>query len=414
MLPFRPIMSTEKKSPFVKVDELMPKVSLEQAAAYYGVKLPELKRIGSETRSACFLHCGKTEPTGDRVLAIQTDHPARQWHCHKYGCHRGGNLIGLCDLMKPGGAGEGKPRGERFKSIATDLLAMASGSSPATPTEQPPSPAPLQPPKQEPAINIPLSQSDNERARALVELDLKFVLDPASMSPAASAYFRRRDYLSPEVCQTFRMGFLPRDTGGDSAGGTLRGQIIYPYLDENGELLCWFGRDPLFEQKYQEWKAGQQENDAPAKFRFVKGFHRGLEIWNQDKLKEADAQASLQRYGLILTEGPNDAMRLHTLGVAAVSLCSNAITRDQAAKVARLARQYGNGIITILLDNDPEGERGMKLALGYLAQLAPVRLAWTPSMYEGRFQNRQPESLSMEEWQLIADHLQKQAPSSGE
>ena len=40
-------MAPDRKS-FVNVDELMPKISLEQAAAFYGVELPELKRVGAE------------------------------------------------------------------------------------------------------------------------------------------------------------------------------------------------------------------------------------------------------------------------------------------------------------------------------------------------------------------------------
>ena len=91
-------MAPEKKSSFVKVDDLLPQVTLEQAAAFYGVELPELHVVGSETRTKCFLNCGRAQETGDRALAIQTDHPAKQWHCHQYGCGKGGNLISLIDL----------------------------------------------------------------------------------------------------------------------------------------------------------------------------------------------------------------------------------------------------------------------------------------------------------------------------
>src|SRR5437870_393610 len=84
-----PAMAPERK-PFVNVDELMPQVSLEQAALFYGVQLPELKRVGAETRTACFLLCGKDKETGDRALAIQTDDPSKKWKCHQYGCTKGG------------------------------------------------------------------------------------------------------------------------------------------------------------------------------------------------------------------------------------------------------------------------------------------------------------------------------------
>jgi hypothetical protein len=59
----------EKKG-FINVDELMPQITVEQAVNFYNVPLPDLKKIGSETRTACFLNCGKKTPTGDRALAI--------------------------------------------------------------------------------------------------------------------------------------------------------------------------------------------------------------------------------------------------------------------------------------------------------------------------------------------------------
>src|SRR4051812_38188829 len=102
-------MPPEKKS-FVNVDELLPRVSLEQAAAFYGATLPELRRVGSEVRARCFLNCGRTSETGERALAIQTEHPARQWTCHQAGCGKGGNLVSLCDLLKPGASAGGRPR----------------------------------------------------------------------------------------------------------------------------------------------------------------------------------------------------------------------------------------------------------------------------------------------------------------
>ena len=76
-------------------------------------------------------------------------------------------------------------------------------------------------------------------------------------------------------------------------------------------------------------------------------------------------------------------------------------------KAARLARELAGGIVTVLLDCDPEGENGMKQCLGYLAQLCPVRLAWTSKMYGGKFKGRQPESLTVPEWEEIEGWLTK-------
>lgn len=392
---------SEKKS-FVNVEELMSQVSLEQAAMYYGISLPDLKRLGSETRTACFLACGKAAATGDRALAIQADDPAKKWHCHQYGCGKGGNLISLCDLMKPGDNACGRPRGGRFKEIAKDLLAMVGGQ-PGPERAHVPSPPPQ--PASQPKVNIPLKDSENERARALVELDRKFVVDVADMNPKASAYFRKRPFLTPEVCRKWRMGYLPRDAGGDKAGGTMRGQIIYAYLSQADEVLCYFGRDPEFEDKHQKWEKTDKNEPEPEKFHFVKGFHRGIELFGQHQFHVEGVAEKIRGLGLLVVEGPNDVIKLEQLGVPAVGLCSNNISRDQAGKVAQLAREVAGGVVTVFLDCDPEGENGMKQCLGYLAPLVPVRLAWMSKMYGGKFRGRQPESLLPEEWAEIRDYL---------
>lgn len=395
-------MTPEKKT-FINVDELMPQITLEDAARYYGVVLPDLHQVGSEIRARCFLQCGKTQETGDRALAIQSAHPARQWHCHQYGCGKGGNLVSLCDLLKAGANGQGRPRGERFKEIARDLQAMAEGDAPvpAAPPDARPAPAAPAAPK----ANVPLAASDNERARGLTELDRKFTLDVAQMPPRASAYFRRRPFFSPEVCRAWRMGYLPRSTGEDKAGGTMRGKIVYPYLSETGDVLTWFGRDPDYEDKHKAWENSDRSEREPEKFHFVKGFHRGIELFGQHRIAEPQAQKTFRELGIVLVEGPNDVIRLDTLGVSALGLCSNTITREQADKAARLAREVGNGTVTVFLDCDAEGENGMKQCLGYLSQLIPVRVAWTSRMYGGRFKDRQPESLTLEHWREIEGYL---------
>jgi hypothetical protein len=401
---------TERKSSFVNVDELMPRVSLEQVATYYGVELPELRQVGAETRTRCFLTCGRSGETGDRVLAIQPQHPAKQWACHHYGCNKSGNLVSLCDLLKPGAQAGGRPRGERFKEIAADLLAIAEGRLPvpALAPQNPVAPTASHPVS---PVNVPLKDSSNERARGLLTLDAKFQTDIEAMGPRASVYFRRRAFLTPEVSRNWRMGYLPRDVGGeDKSGGTMRGKVVYGYANAEGDILTWFGRDPEFEEKHEKWEAAGKSEREPEKFHFVKGFHRGQELFGLDHFLDDANVEKIAQLGVVLVEGPNDVIRLDTLGVPALGLCSNAITREQAAKAAAIARELSGGIVTVLLDCDPEGEAGMKQCLGYLAQLTPVRLGWTSKMYGGQFAGRQPESLTLEEWQTISAFLQSGQP----
>ena len=146
---------------------------------------------------------------------------------------------------------------------------MAAGSAAGGPAARvPPSGGPPgTAAKRAARANVPLAQSDNERARGLVNLDAKFVVDPAAMSPKAASYFRHRPFLTPEVCKRWRMGYLPRDAGGDHAGGTMRGKIVYPMLSESGEVLTWFGRDPEYEGKYPRVdcrrEAGERAGEVP-------------------------------------------------------------------------------------------------------------------------------------------------------
>lgn len=400
----------DQKPAFIHVDELVNQVTVEQVAAYYGVPLPELKRVGEETRARCFLNCGKPQETGHRALAIQEGHPAKQWACHQYGCGKSGNLVGLMDLLKPGEHMGGRPRGQRFKELAADLRAIVAGTVTGPIPTATPSSAPAPRPAQPPASNVPLAQSDNDRARGLVNLDAKFVIDPAAMPPAAASYFRRRPCLLSEECQQrWRFGYLPRNVGGeDKSGGTMRGKIVYAYLDEQGEVLTWFGRDPEFEEKHRRWEAAGKSDAEPEKFHFVRGFHRGLELFGQhgrQRLAQPGYREKLREFGLIVVEGPNDVIALDALGIPAVGLCSNTATDEQADKLARWAHDLAGGVVTLLLDCDPAGESGAKQALWKLAERCRVRLGWSSGMHGGKFRGRQPESLNSEEWEWLRSSL---------
>ena len=383
---------SERKSSFIKVDELLPQISVEQAANYYGITLPEIRQVGDEIRMRCFLACGRTEVTGDRAIAIQVNNPVKPWKCHVYQCQKGGNLVGLCDLMKPGENAAGRPRGERFKSIAADLANLAGGGEPPAR-----SPAIVKsektPPK--PEVNVPLAQSENERARELVNLHEQFITDVAAMPPEASAYFRRRPFLTPEVCQKFALGYLPH-----SAKSLLRGQVVYGYRAPTGETLAWFGRNVRFEEQLVHWKASDRSEPEPIKTRFVKGFHRGLEVYGEDVVSLEGMNKSFRN--LVVVEGPNDAIRLNTLGVAAVALCSNTITKEQVERIATLVRDLEASCVTLMLDCDEEGILGTHQVLPLLAEKVPARLAWSSTTASGKFKGRQPESLTAEDWDQLA------------
>ena len=394
--------------PFVNVEELIQQVSLEQAVAFYRVELPEIHRIGDEIRMRCFLNCGRAEETGERAIAIQPEHSAKIWRCHQAGCGRGGNLVSLCDLMKPGAHADGKPRGDRFKAILADLQAMTAGvarpeSPPATAAVQTEAKPAETKPRHRPG-NVPLVRSDNERARTLVNLDAKFVIDPASMSPKAASYFRHRPFLTPEACQKWRVGYLPRDIGGDRAGGTMRGKIVYPMLSGDGEVLTWFGRDPEYEGKHHEWIVGGKQGNEPEKYHFVSGFQRGLEFLGQHRFGDEEFQRRATETGLLVVPGPNDVIALEALGAPAVGLCATAVTAEQTEKLTSFSRETGS-VITVMFDCTEEGALAAQGVVVELAQHCAVRLGWSPSMHGTAFKGRKTDSLTGEEWERIRQFL---------
>jgi hypothetical protein len=389
----------KERSGFVDVDALMREASFEQVLAHFDVPLTDIHRVGGEIRIRCMLNCGRTEETGNRAIAIQADHPAKLWRCFHAGCGRGGNLVSLLDYLLPGQHSDGRPRGERFRQAIAALLAIRSGQTAEETSGTEESLPPEKPAgRPERPDNVPLKDSEKESARGLVTLDEKFVVDPAAMSPKAASYFRHRPFLTPEACRKWRMGYLPRDAGGDRAGGTMRGRIVYPMLSDDGEVLTWFGRDPDFEEKAQAWEAGGKEGKEPEKWHFVKDFRRGLELFGQHRLGEADVRARAARLGIVVTAGANDVIALDALGVPAVGLCGKTVTREQADRATELLRSAGGPTLLVMFDCTEEGELAARQAVVGLAEHCPVRLAWSPVMHRGRFNGREAASLTPEEW----------------
>jgi len=403
-----------KKPGFVNVDELIAQVTPQQVARFFGVAFPA--DVSGEVRiPSIFADKGNGESSYG-ALTINLDQPQNPIYCHVTGTR--GNLLTLIHGFKHHRPPvSGKLRGDEFKEAARILQEIAgkvdgdvSGQA-ATPAK---SPAPLapasltsEPQTSEPVFrNIPLKDSENERARALVTLHGQFVVDVGEMSPPAATYFRSRPFLTPEVCRKWRMGYLPH-----SASSLLRGRVVYAYSNEHDNILSYFGRDPHFEQHWLEWEqAGRPDDKRPMKHRFVKDFHRGLELYGENgtaRLQEPHVRESLASMGLVVAEGPNDVIRLDTLGIAAVGLCSNKATDEQVNKIVRFAKRLAAGRVVLMPDNDAEGEDGSKELLWRVSQYdgVAVRLAWSRTMFGGAFVGRQPESLSFEEWQLIRARL---------
>jgi hypothetical protein len=253
-------------------------------------------------------------------------------------------------------------------------------------------------------VNKPLIESAEGRVRELHNIDEKLIRDVATMNPTAASYIRRHPCLSSESMTKWRCGYLPNDGGGDKRGWSLRGSILYPVLSEQGKVLAWAGRDVQFEQKEKEYQllspAERSGKEPPAKHRFPKGFHRGIELFGQQasRLQEPGYREFINQHGLIIVEGFNDVIGLDNLGIPALGIMSNRMTEPQGEKIVRFAKQLGISRVNLMFDCEASGVDGTKEALWFFAEhQLDVRLVWSPTMHESEYAGRQPESLSPSE-----------------
>ncbi len=385
------------------IDELIASTPTERVLDRYGQPLP---RTGvSEHRLPCVFNESCVDSSYG-TLTVNTSDPARRIFCHSCGV-RGNLLTLLWGLEKHQPPQGGKLRGTEFRE-AVQLLRNLNGE-PATQSQArvaSEKDAPLETAVANPVKNVPLLESENLRARELVTLHEQLLVEFDQMNPSAAAYLRKRPWLTADVARNWKLGYLP-----NSAKGLLRGRIVYAFENEKSQILSYFGRDPAFEQHRVEWeRKGRPEKSKPMKHRFVKGFHRGLELYGQngrERLADGRLTESLQSIGLAVVEGPNDVIRLDCLNVAAVGLCSNKATDEQIDKISRFAKQVAHGKVVLLPDTDAEGEEGFRELLWKLHQLdgLTIRLGWSTETHGKRFANRQPESLSIEEWNLLQQRL---------
>ncbi len=397
-------MSIEKQQRrTIDVDALQQRLSIPQVANYYHFGLPEYFGDTGEQR----MRCPCTNCTGhndNRSVSINVTDPFRRWKCHRggYGCGAAGNLVTLAYCLRHGHmpAG-GKPTGKDFYAIAQDLEAIDEGQVAAPIVAADRSVRADVAAVLESKPNVPLNSSENESARSLVTLDEQFTIELEGLSAPASGYARRRPFLLSEaIRRECRCGYMP-----GSSKSSLRGQWVFGVQNESGEPLAWIGRNVRYDDDYEKWMGGGRAGREPMKYRFPNQslFRRGLELYGQEFLRHEQFSESLERYGIILVEGFTDRLRMHELKVMSLAIMSNRITDEQVERLAGYAREFGYNRVGIMHDADEPGDEGAKETLWRLHQRSVhAYLVWSRTRFDGRFSGRQPESLSDDEWSVIA------------
>lgn len=378
------------------IDDIIALTPLDLVLSHYG--LPMTGNGAREHRMKCVFNetCSDSQYGN---LSVQLD-AAKRLYCHS--CQVAGNVLtllhGLEKHQPPAG---GRLRGQEFKDAVAKLReinGMADVNSKAKASVSPTQPTPEATVRE---VNVPMIRHEKEAARQLADLCNDFVTDIATMSPEAAQYVRKRDWLTADKMQKWGVGWIP----GNGRSLFRKNYLVYTHRNERGEVVSYSGRDLSFEAKWTKWlRDGKPEGKKPHKHRYVTGYKRGLELYggHADRMNDPYVQESLTEFGVVVTEGQNEVLRMERLGVAAVGLGSNKATDHQVDKLVRFAKKAGGNRALLLPDCDEEGESGFKELLWRLCEAGvQTRLGFTSNTHDGMMRGRQPEDLTNEEWEAI-------------
>ena len=393
---------------FMNVDELIERTSLDAVLGRYGLPLASASATG-EYRMKCVFDESCSDSTyGNLCVSLDT---VKRIYCHTCGVR--GNLLTLLFGLEYKRAPEGgRLRGQEFKDavallreingiaannvVATDRQPAAGkpARTPESGTAESPPPGEALSPTAPLQVNVPLKRHEKEAARALENLYQELVTDVAQMSPEASAYVRKRPWLTPELMQKWGCGWIP----GNGRSLFRKNYFVYTHRNQRGNVVSYSGRDLSFEKKWDQWlRDGKPEGKKPNKHRYVAGYHRGVELFGAIglRLEEPAIQESLKEIGLVVVEGMNDVMRLDELGVCAVGLGSNRATDTQVGLITKFAHQVADGRVLLFPDRDEEGTAGFKELLWQLAQTELQVRVISPEIAAGA--GKQPEDATADE-----------------
>ena len=239
----------------------------------------------------------------------------------------------------------------------------------------------------------------------------RLIVDISQLSPAASAYVRRHGFLTEEVARDWQVGCLPMDAGGGS-GGTVRGKFVTAIHNRYGNRVAYPGRDLKWEEKHEAWIRGGRTGKEPAKWSVPKGFHRGVEVYGQDRIY-ADPEGCRERLkgtGLVVNEGPLDVINFwEALGIPSVGLLSNHATDVQIERIAELANEVADGVVTLAYDCNEAGEQGMDSDTVKFSKHCRVQRALSADMYGGALADKEGSDITPQDWEMIRSHLQREA-----
>ncbi len=286
---------------WVSFKQIKTEVAIEHVLTRYGV---QLRRVVGELRGRCPLPT-HTAPRSRDSFSVNTSRNV--WSCRSLSCMQarggkpGGNLLDLVAIM------------ERcsVRDAALRLQHWSGARPPRVPVET------VATPVANPPLSFTLRHIDQQHP-----------------------YLVTRG-LAPETVRTFGVGFY-------DGKGFLRGRIVIPIRDAEGELVAY---------------AGRALDGQEPKYRFPTGFRKSLVLFNLHRV------LTRQTRTVIVVEGFFDAMAVHQAGyTAVVALMGSTLSRAQADV---LTTHFDR--VLLMLDGDEAGRHGMTAIAAALRDRLEIR-----------------------------------------
>jgi len=322
----------KSKSEWVDFKEIKENVSMEEILDHYGL-LKGLKRRKDELIGFCPIH--DENHYNKNSFCIST--VKNNWHC--FSCGAGGNVLDFVAAMENVDI-------RQAGLLIQKRFGIASQENKKLTKEK----QKIEEPKEE-------KKEPGETVNPPLTFELK-TLDPEH------PYLKERG-LKEETIEEFGLGFCKK--------GLMKGRIVIPIHNENGELVAYVGRYP------------GDPPEGESKYKFPTKFKKSLVVFNLNRVKNG-----VQDKGLILVEGFFDVFNLWQAGVRnVVSLMGTSMSGEQEKLIVEAVGR--NGRVALMFDSDEAGAKATTEAVERLIDkiyLKIIRLG-----QEGL----QPDSLSKEE-----------------
>lgn len=300
-------------------------VTMQQVLEHYSL-LADLKPNGPRLTGYCPFHHGKGKNTGDgksNPQQFSVDTEKNLFICHA--CKKKGSILDFVMAMdgcKLPAAGE---KLTSWFGLDGKLDGKLDGERAQTPKRDQVDETETEPPTE--ASNKPLD----------------FYLDLDAQHP----YLTERG-LTPPVIAHFGLGAASK--------GILSGRIAIPIHDHEGNLVAYAGRWP-----------GDDPSEKETKYKFPKGFHKSLVVYNLHRIAP-DTKT------LILVEGFWSVFWLHWNGYPnVVALMGSTLSAKQTELLAAACK----GVL-VFMDGDTAGRQAAESVAGKLCRKLWIKVIECP------------------------------------